>query len=172
MGDKLVNVELFSLTYGALVRTIVKDTVSTEEANTKLAKIGSSIGRRIADDVAVLYPSLCRVKSLKAASELVAEVIKTHLGIPCTLVESSDQRSVLRLLDCPITRYVVIPPELEGLVYLQPLVHAIISMLELLHVGVDVALAADRLTGSQYTDVELKHFEIKHDDLPPGEYLS
>ena len=168
--DKGVNVELFSLTYGSLVRSIVKETNNIDDANAKLAKIGVNIGNRITDDF-VVHAEKCRFKSLREACEMLADYsFKTYLGINAQLTEPSDSRCLIRFSDNPITRYVIIPPEYDGLVYLMPLLSAIKTSLGLLHYSVDVNLVQDMLHGGTSNDIEIKLIEVM-DDLPPGEYI-
>jgi hypothetical protein len=173
-----VNVELFALSYGSLVRAIVKDTNNVDDANAKLLKIGTAMGSRIADDLVVKHtggPGVFRFKNLRAACDLLADYgFKTCLGITATCLEPTDTRVVIRLSDqnTPVTRFVTIPPEYEGLVYLMPLLGAIKSILLMFHYNVDVTMKSDRLKGDQFNDIEIKLIDVMKDTLPPGEYLN
>lgn len=171
MNDKYVNVELFSLTYGSLVRAIVKETNNIDDANAKLMKIGVSLGNRITDDI-VVHRDPYDIKTFKQAWGLVVDSFKSYLGVNAQTVDISENRVVLRLSDNPITRFVAIPLENEGLIYLNPLLGAIKTMLSMLHFSTEVKLIQDRLKGDQYNDIEIKLIEIMNDTLPPGEYLS
>jgi hypothetical protein len=173
-----VNVELFALSYGSLVRAVVKDTSNIDDANAKLLKIGTAMGSRIADDLVVKHaggPDDFRFKNLRVACDVLAEyAFRTYLGITATCIEPTDTRVVIRLSDqnTPVTRFVTIPPEYEGLVYLMPLLGAIKSILAMFHYSVEVAMKSDRLKGDQFNDIEIKLIEIMKDTLPPGEYLN
>lgn len=165
-----VNVELFSLTYGSLVRSIVTETNNINDANNKLSKIGVNIGNRITDDF-VVHADKCRFKSLKEACDMLADYsFKTYLGINAVVKEPSDNRCVISFSDNPITRYVILPPEYQGLIYLMPLLSAIKTSLGQLHYNVEVNLINDMLHGKPSNDIEIKLIEIM-DDLPPGEYI-
>lgn len=171
MSDK-VNVELFSLTYGSLVRAIVKETNNIEDANNKLAKIGENMGDRITDDIVVNYDN--KITSLKDACEMIAKfAFKNYLGVTAEISEPSENRIIISILDNPITRYVSIPPEYDGLIYLMPLLGLIKKMLEQLHFSTEVTLIHDRLTSQECNtnDIEIKLLGILTDTLPAGEYL-
>jgi hypothetical protein len=174
MSDKYVSVELFALSYGSLVRAIVKETNNVEDANAKLAKIGTSIGNRIADDI-VVHCENARFKSLRQAGEMLVDyAFKTYLGITATLQDVSENKLVIRLGDnTPVTRFVTIPPEYEGLVYLMPLLGAIKAVLAMLHYSVEVTMKSDRLVRKDApNEIEIRLLEVMHDTLPPGEYLN
>lgn len=170
MTDK-VNVELFSLTYGSLVRSIVKETNNIDDANAKLNKIGVSIGNRITDDF-IVRSDKPRFKNFREACESIVDfALKYYLGITAQIVEPSDTHCIIRFGDNPITRYVVIPPEYEGLVYLMPLLSAIKTALGLLHYNVETKLVQDMLHGGATNDIEITLVEVMYDSLPPGEYF-
>jgi hypothetical protein len=173
MSDKYVSVELFALSYGSLVRAIVKETNNIEDANAKLQKIGSSIGNRIADDI-VVHCENTRFRTLaQAGAMLVDYAFKTYLGITATIVESSESKLIIRLGENnPVTRFVIIPPESEGLIYLMPLLGAMKAVLGMLHYSVDVTLKADRLQKAPANEIEIRLLDVLHDSLPPGEYLN
>jgi hypothetical protein len=87
-----------------------------------LAKIGTSIGNQIADDI-VVHCDNTRFKTFRQAGEMLVEyAFQTYLGISPTIPNASENKLVIRLGDNnPVTRFVLIPPEYEGLVYLMPL---------------------------------------------------
>lgn len=172
MSDKTVNVELFALSYGSLVRAIVKETNNIDDANAKLIKIGNSIGMRITDDLVVHYDSW-RFENLKQAGDRLIDAFKNYLGVNSQITESTDNRIVIRILDNPVTKYVTIPLEYEGLIYLNPLLGAIKTVLANLHYSTEVKLISDKLKkDSQYNEIEIKLIEVTRDTLPPGEYLN
>ncbi|KAK8884955.1 Trafficking protein particle complex subunit 3 [Tritrichomonas musculus] len=171
MNDKFVNVELFSLTYGSLVRAIVKETNNIDDANAKLMKIGVSLGNRITDDI-VVHQDPYNIKTFRQAYDLVVASFKNYLGVVAQPIDPTDNRVVLHLSDGPITRYVTIPLENEGLIYLNPLLGAIKTMLSMLHFSTEVKLIKDRLRGDSANEIEIKLIDIMNDTLPPGEYLS
>ena len=171
MSDRYVNVELFALTYGSLVRAIVKETNNIDDANAKLMKIGTSLGNRITDDI-VVHQDNYNIKTFKQACQLLVDSFKSYLGVTAQTVDFADKRVVLRLVDNPITRYVTIPLENEGLIYLNPLLGAIKTLLAMLHFSTEVKLIQDKLKGDPNNEIEIKLIDIMNDTLPPGEYLS
>lgn len=172
MGDKYVSVELFSLTYGSLVRAIVKETNNIDDANAKLMKIGTSIGNRITDDIVVNQDSGNTIKTFKQASQTIIDSFKTYLGVTAIPKDQTENRVVVQLNDNPITRFVTIPLENEGLIYLNPLIGAIKTIFSMLHYRVDVKLIQDRLRGDPTNEIEIKLIEVLTETLPPGAYLS
>lgn len=172
MSDKYVNVELFALSYGSLVRAIVKDTTNIEDANAKLAKIGTSIGNRIADDILVSDISKGRFSKLKDVGDMLVDAFRSYLGVTAKVIEPSDTKIVIRLYDNPVTKYVKIPLEYDGLIYLMPLLSAIKTMLQMFHYSTEVKLVSDRLKDQPETDIEVKLIDILHDTLPAGEYIN
>jgi hypothetical protein len=173
MTDKLpdVNVELFALSYGSLVRAIVKETNNVEDANAKLAKIGVSIGNRMTDDIVVYLKGNCNFKNLRElCDKLIVDSFKKYLGIAAQVATCNETVATIRLLDNPVTRYVTIPHEYEGLVYLQPLVSAIKTICSMMHYNTDVRILNDTLKGAVNTDIEIKWNGISRDTLPPGEW--
>jgi len=164
--------ELFSLTYGSLVRAIVKETNNIEDANAKLYKIGENIGNRITDDF-VVHSEKSRFKTLREACDVLVDFsLKHYLGINAQIIDPSDNRCIIRFTDNPITRYVKIPPEYDGLIYLTPLLSAIKKSLELLHMSVEVNMVHDMLKNGEYNDIEIKFLGLKSDSLPNGEYIN
>jgi hypothetical protein len=180
MAEKLgdVNVELFALSYGSLVRAIVKETNNIEEANVKLGKIGVSMGTRITDDIVVHLKGNCNFKNARElVDKLIIDGFRKYLGVTATVVGNAEPAITIRLQDCPVTRYVTIPRECEGLVYLQPLISAIKTICEKLHYSTEVRLTSDSLKpgtdlskGPPATDIEIKLLGVMRDSLPPGEY--
>lgn len=172
MSDKYVNVELFSLTYGSLVRSVVKETNNITDANAKLMKIGTSIGNRITDDL-VVHNDKYSWKTFSEVTTLISDyAFKNCLGILATKQDTSETSCIITINDNPITRYVTIPLEHDGLIYLSPLLGAIKTILGMLHYNCDVSFKADRLKGDNTTQIEIKLIEVSYDNLPPGEYLA
>ena len=132
------------------------------------------MGDRITDDIIVNLPDKTKLNSLKGVCNmLVNHAFKEYLGISAEIKESSERRIVISLLDNPITHYVSIPPEYDGLIYLKPLLGLLKKMLEELHFSTEVNLLHDRLTSSETTnDIEIKLIEVLTDTLPAGEYIN
>ncbi|KAH0793854.1 Trafficking protein particle complex subunit 3 [Histomonas meleagridis] len=172
MSDKYVNVELFALTYGSLVRSIAKETNNIEDANAKLFKIGTSIGNRITDDL-VVHQDSYNIKTFRQACDLIAGSFKTYLGVTCHQIDQSENSVTFRITENPITRYVTIPLEYDGLVYLTPLLGALKTIFEMLHFSTEVKLVVDSLrSNANSNDIEVKLIEVLTDTLPLGEYLN
>merc|ERR1712224_607054 len=90
-----INSELFTLTYGALVRHLLLDLESPEEVNKQLDKMGHNIGIRLVDDfLAKTNTTKCR--TFKDAAKTIAETgFKMFLGISAKVSQVDDKECKL-----------------------------------------------------------------------------
>jgi len=108
-ASKQIQSELFTLTYGVLVAQILEDVEDTAKVNTKLDKIGHSIGVRLIDDIFARNLSLERCKNLKdTADALVTYGFKPYLGITPKITDWSDKQNEFTLVldQNPLTDFV------------------------------------------------------------------
>merc|ERR1711977_311892 len=101
-----INSELFTLTYGALVRHLLLDLESPEEVNKQLDKMGENIGTRLVDDF-LAKTSTTRCKNFKEAAKTIAETgFKMFLGTPAKVTQIDDKECKMVLLENPLTDFV------------------------------------------------------------------
>ena len=83
--------ELFTLTYGALVRHLLLDLESPEEVNKQLDKMGQNIGVRLVDDF-LAKTSTTRCRNFREAAKTIAETgFKMFLGISAKVMQIDDK---------------------------------------------------------------------------------
>lgn len=77
-----ISSELLTLTYGAFVHKLIKDTDNVEEVNAILDKMGYNIGCRLIDEFFAKAPSQGLCQDFKETSEIIAkQAFKMFLGI-------------------------------------------------------------------------------------------
>merc|ERR1711904_322299 len=115
LGGERINSELFTLTYGALVRHLLLDLESPEEVNKQLDKMGENIGTRLVDDF-LAKTSTTRCKNFKEAAKTIAETgFKMFLGTPAKVTQIDDKERKMVLLENPLTDFVELPEKLQPL---------------------------------------------------------
>ncbi|KAL9262799.1 Trafficking protein particle complex subunit 3-like protein, partial [Drosera capensis] len=68
-----VNAELFTLTYGAIVRQLVTDLEEVDEVNKQLDQMGYNIGIRLIDEF-LAKSNVSRCVDFKETAEVIAKV--------------------------------------------------------------------------------------------------
>ncbi|KAK4275316.1 hypothetical protein QN277_018420 [Acacia crassicarpa] len=74
-----VNAELFTLTYGAIVRQLLTDLEEVEEVNKQLDQMGYNIGIRLIDEF-LAKSNVSRCVDFKETAEVIAKVFYCHLN--------------------------------------------------------------------------------------------
>ncbi|KAL0210407.1 hypothetical protein RCL1_004843 [Eukaryota sp. TZLM3-RCL] len=118
------NSDVFILTYGAIVSSVLKNCENVQTANEKLEKIGFNIGTRLIDDFLVKSAFQCR--TFRETIDGVKVAFKMYLGINIEVRHSSsiDGKSdeiseySIELKENPLNEYVELPHELTSLRYL------------------------------------------------------
>ncbi|KAM1041431.1 hypothetical protein ACFX13_031357 [Malus domestica] len=72
-----VNAELFTLTYGAIVRQLLTDLEEVEEVNKQLDQMGYNIGIRLIDEF-LAKSNVSRCVDFKETAEVIAKVCRHH----------------------------------------------------------------------------------------------
>ena len=92
------NSELFTLTYGALVRHLLLDLESPEEVNKQLDKMGQNIGIRLVDDF-LAKTNTGRCRNFREAAKTIAETgFRMFLGCSAKVTQIDDK-------ECKMVRY-------------------------------------------------------------------
>jgi uncharacterized protein YjaZ len=76
-----VNAELFTLTYGAIVRQLLTDFEEVEEVNKQLDTMGYNIGVRLIDDF-LAKSNITRCSEFKDTAEVIAKVLSPLFHTP------------------------------------------------------------------------------------------
>ncbi|KAL4439338.1 hypothetical protein ABPG74_017001 [Tetrahymena malaccensis] len=166
-----INRDLLTLTYGAIVSQIVKDTDNIKEANDQLEKLGFDIGSRLIDEfVAKSEGKLCQDYK-EMANTIAKEGFEMFLGVKGELQElkadsHKDISFNIELNENPLTDFVEIPEHLAGLSYNNIICGAIRGAINSLLLIGKVYMKQDQLLGDEKTiiRVECKREKLKDED--------
>ena len=101
---ELVNAELLTLTYGAMVSQLIRDYEDPLEVNVQLEAMGYNIGVRVVDEFCAKSKGV-RCRNFRETMDTVArEAFKMFLGVSAVLTEVAADGSscVLRIPDNPL----------------------------------------------------------------------
>jgi hypothetical protein len=158
------NSELFSLTYGAMVRQLLADHEDVATVNQQLEKMGHNIGCRLIDEFlsksGVGGNNGCA--SFKDTAEVMAKVaFKMFLGITAEVVGWNAEGTAFSLLlppDNPFVDFVELPPQYRDLHYCGLLCGVVVGACEMVQMKVECRFVRDVLKGDDASEmrVELK----------------
>ncbi|CAO2819854.1 unnamed protein product [Amaranthus hypochondriacus] len=84
-----VNAELFTLTYGAIVRQLLTDLEDVDQVNKQLDQMGYNIGARLIDEF-LSKSNVSRCVDFKETAEVIAKVgFKMLLGVSAAVQQSA-----------------------------------------------------------------------------------
>mmetsp|Transcript_1379 Transcript_1379/g.4787 ORF Transcript_1379/g.4787 Transcript_1379/m.4787 type:complete len:182 (+) Transcript_1379:148-693(+) len=165
----VVNSELFSLTYGSLVRQLLADyREDTAQVNSQLEKMGYNIGVRLIEEF-LAKSGTQKCGSFRETAETIAKVgFKVFLGITANVANwNSDETECSLLLDDnPLADYVELPPHLQGLCYCNILCGVIRGALEMVSLKVEASFGKDALRGDDVFEIKLKLLEEVPEEYP------
>ncbi|XP_010274361.1 PREDICTED: trafficking protein particle complex subunit 3-like isoform X5 [Nelumbo nucifera] len=132
-----VNAELFTLTYGAIVRQLLTDLEEVEEVNKQLDQIsifrGYNIGIRLIDEF-LTKSNISRCVDFKETAEVIAKAgFKMFLGVTASVTnwDADGTSCSLVLEDNPLVDFVELPDTCQGLYYCNILSGVIRGALEM-----------------------------------------
>ncbi|XP_026664780.2 trafficking protein particle complex subunit 3-like isoform X1 [Phoenix dactylifera] len=114
-----VNAELFTLTYGAIVRQLLADLEEVEEVNKQLDLMGYNIGVRLIDEF-LAKSNVSRCVDFKETADIIAKVgFKMFLGVTATVTNWNAEGTTCSLVleDNPLVDFVELPDTCQGLHY-------------------------------------------------------
>ncbi|KAJ0874259.1 putative transport protein particle (TRAPP) component [Helianthus annuus] len=116
-----VNAELFTLTYGAIVRQLLTDLEEVEEVNKQLDQIyvGCNIGIRLIDEF-LAKSNVTRCVDFRETAEVIAKVgFKMFLGVTASVSNWDTEGTCCSLIleDNPLVDFVELPDTCQGLNY-------------------------------------------------------
>jgi hypothetical protein len=163
-----VNSELFTLTYGAIVVQLLKDSEDVEQTSIQLEKMGYNIGMRIIDEfLAKANAGSC--SDFKETGEVIAKVaFRMFLGVTaeCRHVAADPQvpdaspAFHLILAENPLVDFVELPEHCSTLAYCNLLCGVIRGALEMVGMRVETKLLKDTLWGDEHTEISVVLKEI------------
>ncbi|XP_010274358.1 PREDICTED: trafficking protein particle complex subunit 3-like isoform X2 [Nelumbo nucifera] len=128
-----VNAELFTLTYGAIVRQLLTDLEEVEEVNKQLDQMGYNIGIRLIDEF-LTKSNISRCVDFKETAEVIAKAgFKMFLGVTASVTnwDADGTSCSLVLEDNPLVDFVELPDTCQGLYYCNILSGVIRGALEM-----------------------------------------
>ena len=163
------NAELFTLTYGAIVRQVLHDYEDcVEDVNKKLDSMGFEIGCRLVEDF-LAKTSTARCGDFKETAEVVAKVgLRLFLGIGTRVGEWNPEGTecVITLDTNPLADFVELPEKYRDLSYSQMLCGVIRGALEMVSVRVTCEWARDALRGGDGYALRLRFVEYITHEMP------
>ncbi|XP_069751670.1 trafficking protein particle complex subunit 3 isoform X1 [Narcine bancroftii] len=167
----LMNSELFTLTYGALVTQLCKDYENDEDVNKQLDKMGYNIGVRLIEDF-LARSNVGRCHDFHETADVIAKVaFKMYLGITPSVTNWSpagDEFSLI-LENNPLVDFVELPDNHSSLIYSNLLCGLLRGALEMVQMAIDVKFVQDTLRGDNVTEIRMKFIKRIEENLPAGE---
>ncbi|KAA8526943.1 hypothetical protein F0562_008828 [Nyssa sinensis] len=143
-----VNAELFTLTYGAIVRQLLTDLEEVEEVNKQL------------DQICVDF---------KETAEVIAKVgLKMFLGVTASVTnwDADGTSCSLILEDNPLVDFVELPDTCQGLYYCNILSGVIRGALEMVSMKTEVTWVRDVLRGDDAFELQVKLLKQVPEEYP------
>ncbi|CAG9461328.1 unnamed protein product [Pedinophyceae sp. YPF-701] len=163
-----ISAEVFTLTYGQLVRQLMTDHQDVDEVNSRLDAIGHSMGVRLADEF-LAKSGTERCLTFKDAIDKIAKAaLPMFLGVEAQVTAwGADGREVsLVLHENPLTDFVELPRGLEGLQFSQALCGAVRGGLDVVNVRVDCRVVKDALRGDPAYELRVRLLEHQSEEYP------
>lgn len=160
-GEKISS-ELFTLTYGAVVRQLVVDFEEEKEVNVQLKKMGRSIGQRLVDELlAKAGPALgSKCRDFRDTAEVIAKTgFKMFLGILVDVANWSAEGTACSIVlshGNPLTDFVELPETSTELQYCSVLCGVIEGALEMVRMNVTCSVVQDTLRGDPVDEFRLE----------------
>eukprot|EP00195_Chlamydomonas_chlamydogama_P004817 CAMPEP_0202898732 /NCGR_PEP_ID=MMETSP1392-20130828/7176_1 /ASSEMBLY_ACC=CAM_ASM_000868 /TAXON_ID=225041 /ORGANISM="Chlamydomonas chlamydogama, Strain SAG 11-48b" /LENGTH=183 /DNA_ID=CAMNT_0049584741 /DNA_START=96 /DNA_END=647 /DNA_ORIENTATION=+ len=163
-----INAEIFTLTYGSIVRQLISDFEDLEEVNKQLETMGYNIGIRLVDEF-LAKAKAGRCSSFKETAEIIAkQAFAMFLNIQATVTNwgPDGKECSLVLTDNPLTDFVELPEEYRDLKYCNILCGVIRGALEMVNMDVEVKQVQDMLKGDDCYELRIKLKEHKDEKFP------
>ncbi|XP_071723777.1 uncharacterized protein [Rutidosis leptorrhynchoides] len=157
-----VNAELFTLTYGAIVRQLLTDFEEVEDVNKELDQMGYNMGIRLIDDF-LAKSHVSRCVDFKETAENIAKVgFKMFLGVAASVSNWNADGTCCSIIleDNPMVDFVELPDTCQGLHYCNVLCGIIRGALEMVSMKTEVTWLRDMLRGDDVFELQLKL--VKH----------
>ncbi|KAL1206508.1 hypothetical protein V5N11_027081 [Cardamine amara subsp. amara] len=163
-----VNAELFTLTYGAIVRQLLTDLEEVEEVNKQLDQMGYNIGIRLIDEF-LAKSGVSRCVDFKETAEMIAKVgFKMFLGVTASVTswDADGTCCSIVLEDNPLVDFVELPDTCQGLYYCNVLSGVIRGALEMVSMKTEVTWTRDVLRGDDAYELQVKLLKQIAEEYP------
>mmetsp|Transcript_19511 Transcript_19511/g.32800 ORF Transcript_19511/g.32800 Transcript_19511/m.32800 type:complete len:186 (+) Transcript_19511:141-698(+) len=164
-----INAELFTLTYGSIIRQLLIDYENNVDAvNTQLEKMGYNIGIRLIDEF-LAKTSATRCSDFRETADVVAKIgLKMFLGIQATVANWNTDGTECSLVfdDNPMDDFVELPEQYQRLSYSSMLCGVFRGALEMVNMRVESWFVQDKLKGDEVYEIRLRLVEAMQDEYP------
>ncbi|KAE8790405.1 hypothetical protein CFC21_028506 [Triticum aestivum] len=153
-----VNAELFTLTYGAIVRQLLTDLEEVEEVNKQLDQMGYNIGTRLVDEF-LAKSNVSNCADFKETADTIAKLgFKMFLGVTATVTNWDAEGTTCSFVleDNPLVDFVELPDTCQGLQYCNVLSGVIRGALEMVSMKTEVTWVRDMLRGDDAYEMRVK----------------
>lgn len=128
------------------------------------------------EDVLARAPSIRKCADFRDTAEILTRIgFKMFLGTTPSVanVQLTNDLKVFSVViedkDNPLTEYVELPPELNGLAYCSMLCGVIRGALEMVQLQVECAIVKDSLLNDPATEIRVKLIKVIAEERPPSE---
>ncbi|PNW84474.1 hypothetical protein CHLRE_03g145607v5 [Chlamydomonas reinhardtii] len=163
-----INAEVFTLTYGSIVRQLISDYEDIEEVNKQLEQMGYNMGIRLVDEF-LAKAKISRCSSFRDTADVVAkQALPMFLNVTANVTNwSPDQTECsLVLTDNPLADFVELPDEYRELRYCNVLAGVVRGALEMVNMEVECRWVSDMLRGDDCYELRLKLKEHRDEKFP------
>ncbi|XP_061341787.1 uncharacterized protein LOC133288108 [Gastrolobium bilobum] len=163
-----MNAELFTLTYGAIVRQLMTDLEEVEEVNKQLDQMGYNIGIRLVDEF-LAKSNISTCVDFKETAEAIAKVgFKMFLGVTASVInwDADGTSCSIVLEDNPLVDFVELPDTYQGLYYCNILSGVIRGALEMVSMKTEVSWVRDMLHGDDVFELQVKLLKQVPEEYP------
>lgn len=162
------NAEIFTLTYGSMVRQLVQDLEDVHEVNRELERIGHSIGLRLADEY-VARSGTTRCSDRRVAMDRAARVgFKLFLSVQGSVAgwSADGAECSLVLEDNPLVDFVELPEALAHLKYSNVLPGVLRGAFEAVGTDVECTLVKEPTQGDDVTEIRVRFLSSDPEAYP------
>ncbi|KAI9093421.1 hypothetical protein K1719_027435 [Acacia pycnantha] len=163
-----VNAELFTLTYGAMVRQLLTDLEEVDEVNKQLDQMGYNIGVRLIDEF-LAKSNVSRCIDFKETAEVIAKVgFKMFLGVTASVTNWDGDGTCFSIVleDNPLVDFVELPDACQGLCYCNILSGVVRGALEMVSMKTEVTWTRDMLRGDDVFELQVKLLKQVAEEYP------
>ncbi|KAK4750629.1 hypothetical protein SAY87_004111 [Trapa incisa] len=163
-----VNAELFTLTYGAIVRQLLTDLEEVDEVNKQLDQMGYNIGVRLIDEF-LAKANISRCVDFRQTAETVSKVgFKMFLGITASVQNWDADGTCCSIVfeDNPLVDFVELPDTCQGLHYCNILSGVVRGALEMVSMKTEITWTRDVLQGDDAYEMQVKLLKQVPEEYP------
>ncbi|XP_024627992.1 trafficking protein particle complex subunit 3 isoform X3 [Medicago truncatula] len=162
------NAELFTLTYGAIVRQLLTDLEEVDEVNKQLDQMGYNIGIRLIDEF-LAKSNVSSCVDFRETAEVIAKVgLKMFIGVTASVTNWNAEGTCCSIVleDNPLVDFVELPDTYQGLHYCNILSGVIRGALDMVSMKAEVTWLRDALRGDDVFELQVKLLKQVPEEYP------